>query len=96
MNITRRLHLTVSPLVREGEEIVAQVNATNVIDLTIEISAPDTVLISTPHQIVLGSGSYQHTAVWLVKHVQDGATAMVEVTASAGDLVQKGLCRILG
>jgi hypothetical protein len=90
------LVLTVSPLARRGDKITATIQGSNVLETVVEISAPDTVVISQPHRLVAGIGTFSNRIDWSVEHVQPATVTLVEVTASAGPLVQTGLCRIMG
>jgi hypothetical protein len=93
----RSLSLRLTALeVRSGESVTVQVEAVNVAAAVIEIHAPDTVLISGPHQVAVGSGSYSKTVSWLVEHAQPATVTSVEIRATAGDLVQLALCKIIG
>jgi hypothetical protein len=67
----------------------------NVPQTVVELSAPDTVMISHPHRQVVGTGTFEKTMTWTVEHVQKGTSSMVEITASADGLVQIGLCKII-
>ena len=90
------MSLTVAPIAMAGEEIVANIKATDVSETIVELSAPDTVVISQPHRQVVDAGTFAKKISWLVEHVQPNTTALVEITVSAGSLTQKGLCRING
>jgi hypothetical protein len=88
------LQLT-APEAHSGESVTVQVEAVDVGDTVVEIHAPDTVLISGPHQVPVGSGSYSRTVSWLVEHAQPATVTWVEIHATAGDLVQLALCKII-
>ena len=90
-----RLVLTVSPAAERGGTIIADVEASNVPETVVELSAPDTVVVSPPHRQVVGAGTFKRQITWRVEHVQRGARGTVEITATAGPLVQIGLCRIV-
>jgi len=90
------LKLTVSPLVRRGERIEASIDASNVTQTVVTLSAPDTVVISQPYTQVAGTGTFKQTVGWDVVHVQEGLSTWVEITASAGGLTQMGLCKVIG
>jgi hypothetical protein len=90
-----KLRLTVSPFAKCGDKITAIVDALNVPETVVELSAPDTVVISQPHRAVVGTGTFEKTLTWTVQHVQKGSFGMVEITASADGLVQTGLCKII-
>lgn len=89
------LKLTVSPLARRGERIEASIDASNVTQTVVTLSAPDTVVISQPHTHVVGTGTFKQTVGWDVVHVQEGLSICVEITASAGGLTQMGLCKVI-
>ena len=58
------LKLTVSPLARRGERIEASIDASNVTQTVVTLSAPDTVVISQPHTQVAGIGTFKQTVGW--------------------------------
>ena len=88
------LKLLVSPFANAGGRIVAFVEATNCEQTLLELNAPDTLVISQPHSQLVGNGSFKKKVVWSVEHVRPNTLTMVEVTATSGSLVQKGLCRV--
>ena len=77
-----------------GDQITATVEAANVSETVVELSAPDTVVISQPHRQVVGIGTFTRRIEWSVEHVQPGTQALVEITASAGTITQVGLSRV--
>ena len=93
-NKSAKLVLAVSPSASIGEEVVALIEAVNVAETTVELATPDTVVMSEPHREVVGKGTFKRRITWTVSHVKPRTSAIVEITASAGRLVQKGLCRI--
>ena len=93
----RRLRLTVlPPRVRQGNSIQASIDAVNVAETIVKLEAPDIVVISQPHVVSVGSGTFEQTISWTVQHVQTGTRGTVEITVSDGHLTQKGLCQIDG
>lgn len=91
------LLLFVSPMVRVGRMITAEIRVANVREVVVEIGAPDTVVISEPRRQALAGGTYARTLEWRVEHAQPGGSgAMVEVNVSAGKLFQAALCRVVG
>jgi hypothetical protein len=92
----RRLKLTVSPLAKAGDKIAATVEGVNLPETVVRLEASDTVVVSQPHVRVVGPGSFNQTIIWTVEHVQAGRSSMVEITVTAGDAVQKGICKIVG
>jgi hypothetical protein len=88
------LKLTLTPVANTGKKIIANIEAFNVSETTVELSAPDTVVISQPHREVVGVGTFSRRISWSVEHVQPETTGLVEVTVFAGALIQTGLCRI--
>jgi hypothetical protein len=89
------LNLTVSPTARLGDRIEVTIRGLNVAETVVKLDVPDTVVISQPHIEVIGSGTFQRTIGRTVMHVQEGSSSYVEITASAGQLRQWGLCKIL-
>jgi hypothetical protein len=92
--VSRSLKLEVTPFARCGDKIVAVVEARNVSETLLVLEAPDTVVIEQPVRQSLGSGSFKREVEWTVAHVQPGTTVLVEITATAGSLIQMGLCRV--
>jgi hypothetical protein len=90
-----KLALIVSPFAKCGDKITAFIDALNVPETVIELSALDTVVISQPHHEIVGTGTFKKTMTWTVQHVQKGTSSMVEITASADGFVQTGLCKII-
>jgi hypothetical protein len=91
------LKLLVMPLhVRKGETISACIDAANVAETIATLHALDTVVISQPHTVRIGAGTFRETVTWVVDHVQQGTTSDVEITVSDGRLTQKGQCRVAG
>lgn len=90
------LALMVSPSAEKGGTISAYIEASNAPVTVAELQAPDTALISQPHRQIVGRGTFKKKITWTVEHVQAGVAAIVEITVSAGSLVQTGLCRITG
>lgn len=88
--------MRVSPQARRGESIEALIDATNVPETVVKLEPSDRVVISQPHTVVLGTGTFQEPVRWTVEYVQQGTTSWVEVTASAGHLSQKGSCKVIG
>ena len=91
----RSLSLVVSPIVRAGQMITAQIRVVNVAEVVVEIGAPDTVVISEPRSQLLAGGTYSRTLEWRVEHAQHGSIVMVEVSVTAGTLFQTALCRVV-
>ena len=85
-----RLRL-LTPFVRVGEKIVVVVEASNAPETTLNLKAPDTVLISQPHLQVVGSGSFEEKVTSTVEHVQKPVT----VEISTEPIPQTVVCRIL-
>lgn len=54
-----KLALAVSPSANIGQEIVASIEAVNVVETIVELAAPDTVVISKPHREVVGKGTFK-------------------------------------
>lgn len=94
MTVDPQLRLIVSLLARAGQNIEAHIDATNVAQTVVTLSAPDTVVISQPHTQVVGTGTFQQTISWSVIQVQKDS--LVEITASAGSLTQMGICKVRG
>jgi hypothetical protein len=90
------LKLKVSPLVRYGERIEASIDAINLSETVVMLSAPDTVVISQPHTEVVGTGTFQRNILWTVEHAQEGTSSWVEITVSAGHVTQMGQCKVVG
>ena len=95
MTAYSKLALIVSPFAKCGDNITAVIDALNVPETVVELSAPDIVVISQPHREVVGTGTFRKTVNWTVEHVQKGTSCMVEITASADGFVQTGLCKII-
>jgi hypothetical protein len=89
------LRLTVSPIAKLGGNIEVTVQGSNVPETVVKLGVPDTVVISQPHIEVIGTGTFQRTISRTVTHVQEGSSSYVEITASAGELRQCGLCKIV-
>ena len=77
-------------------KLTASIDASNVTQTAVTLSAPDTVVISQPHTQVAGIGTFKQTVGWDVVHVQEGLSTWVEITVSAGGLTQMGLCKVIG
>ena len=92
--VSRSLRLTVTPLARRGDSIVAIIEATNVSETLLQLSAPDTVVVSPPSHQAIGSGSFKVRREWTIEHVQPGRIAIIEITATAGGMTQTALCRV--
>jgi hypothetical protein len=91
------LRLLVSPQARRGETITAAIDATNVPETVVKLEPSDRMVISQPHTVVAGAGTFQQTVRWTVEHVQEGTTSWVEITVFVGSVVfQKGLCKVVG
>ena len=90
------LKLSVSPLAKRGEGIEASIDAINVSETVVTLNAPDTVVISQPHTVVAGKGTFRRTILWTVEHPQEGTSSWVEVTVSASHVTQMGQCRVIG
>jgi hypothetical protein len=92
-----RLKVTVLPLrVRQGDRIQVTVDAVNVGETTVKLEAPDTVIVSQPHTVSIGSGIFQQEVSWIVLHVQAGTRGAIDISVSDGRLTQGGLCQIDG
>lgn len=92
--MSRSLKLIVTPLARRGEIIVANIEAVDLPETILQLAIPDTIVISAPLHQVIGRGTFKVQKSWTVEHVQPGKTALVEITATAGPLVQTGICRV--
>jgi hypothetical protein len=90
-----KLVLIVSPSAKCGDNITAVIDAVNVPETVVELSAPDTVVISQPHREVVGTDTFKITKTWTVQHVQKDTSGVVQITASADGFVQTGLCKII-
>ena len=89
------LKLLVSPQAKPGRNIDALIDATNAAETVVTLEAPDTVVISRPHILFAGKGTFQQIIHWTVEHAQKG-TSCVEITVSAGCVTQKGSCIVVG
>jgi hypothetical protein len=89
-----RLRLrVVSQYVKRGENIEAFIDATNVAETVVTLDAPDTAVISQPHTVIAGSGTFQRTIPWTVEHVQK--ETLVDITVSDGQITQIGQCKVV-
>jgi hypothetical protein len=89
------LRLTVSPVAKLGGNIEVTIGGSNVPETVVKLGVPDTVVTSQPHIELVGSGTFERTISRTVMHVQEGSSSCVEITASAGELRQCGLCIIV-
>ena len=83
------------PLIKAGEKITATIEGWNLTETVVRLDAPDTVVISPPHLHIVGTGTFKQTIEWTVEHVQEGAVGTVEITTTAGNIVQLGLCKVV-
>jgi hypothetical protein len=89
------LRLIVSSIAKLGGNIEVTVEGSNVPETVVKFGVPDTVVIYQPHIEVIGTGTFQRTISRTVMHVQEGSFSYVEITASAGELRQCALCKIV-
>ena len=72
------------------------VDATNLSETILTLEVPDTVVVSQPHTVHAGSGTFQQTVHWTVDHVREGKRTPVEITVSDGHTTQKALVEVVG
>lgn len=87
--------LILTPQVRKGQSIEALIDADNVLETIVTLEAMDRIAISSPRTVRVGSGTCQETVSWIVDSVQQGTSNWVEITVTARQLVQKGMCRVV-
>jgi hypothetical protein len=90
----RSLRVTVTPFARTGENIIAVVEATNVEQTIAELHAPDTIVVSQPHEHALGAGTFTRKVCWRVEYVGSNDPVTVEVRVSSEGLPRLALCKV--
>jgi hypothetical protein len=85
----------VSPRAGPGSKIVACIEAWNAGETSVQLNAPDTVVISQPHYQVLGTGTFILTVEWKVLHARQGTSTLIEILAAADSLHQVGNCLVV-
>jgi hypothetical protein len=90
-----RLEL-ITPFVRQGEVIEVKITAKNAAAVVVEVFPPDTIVVSSPHKVAVGKGTFSKTVKWTVEHGQPKtAGLMVEISVFAdGQEIQKAMCRV--
>lgn len=85
-----------SPRAGPGSKIVACIEACNAGETSVQLNAPDTVVISQPHYQVLGTGTFILAVEWEVLHAQPGTSTFIEICVAADSLHQIGGCLVVG